>query len=1565
LGFFPERIRKMKKTLALALLLLLALCLVFTACGDDEEIVSIKIDAASIATEYAYGSTPDLSGLKVTVTYKDDHTETVGFDKLTVSTLDTTKVGEQTLTVQYEGFEDKITVKVSSPVITEIKIVAASVADKVKLGSTLDLTNLKVEAKYSDGTTKPVPGADITVTQPDTSAIGNATLTVKYGAFTATKTVQVFGVTSMTVNAGSVKNEIYVGETLDISDVEVIVRYSDGTDAVVGAEFLTIVNIDSATAGTKKLKITYEGFTHEYSVTVVAATEIAVNAGTYAGKVFIGGTHDTANLTALVSFSNGQKKTFSANQLNITPISTDTVGAKTLRVAYLNVYQDVVVEVVGVKSITPVQSSFKSEIIIGETFVSSGLQFAVVYTDDTTAVLGVDDVTLTGTVSSAAAGNQTLTATYLDGTATVAVKVCGPKGIDVIGLPTHVVAGEELDLTNMTVYLVYSDANETKVPVTEGVEHNKAQLNFNEEGDKTFIVKYGSYTKEIIIGTNPPVLERIEITVFGGKVGVGQTYDASNITVDAHYGNNTTRTLAASEYTVVAPSTAAAGNATLTVKLVSDATKTDTKTVSVLAITDARVAGIPDVIDFGEELDTSKVKLIVTYGEGELSAVLTVADGVTVTGYDKTVKGAQTVTVAYQHLANAITLTVTSRAVTAIDIITSLDVVRQGYGFTLPEIEVMITYSNGDTETGLAGVFGIVPSSVDNGDGSYTITVSYEGFTKSSTVTPSRVLTVKSVTALNGTIPTTLMAGTPLPYEDIRLTVIYTDGENDYVYLVDLSDPNVLFGVISMDPLTGNVSYKEFDYNTPGFKSFTIVFAPTEIKLDEITGIPSFKWSAVVTINVIGIKEITVVDGTVNKVVTVGQELDTGNLEVKVEYTDGTYTYVDTTNLDLHVSELDTATKGSKNLVITFNGFSINYPIEVREVTSGNTGLIMGASLPSSITARESYKKNFRDFEKTELPYYVGTDNPYIFRLVLLVLDDDNNIVDTTSYTSVSKVYIKDGKNWAEVGADYVTIDENKNSFHFTAKAEGKTFKIETAPAQAPQYKKEHVVEVVEGYNVTDPKELNLITNYGIDVDGYDMSLVKKDSLTLVNEFLAEHGIKRPTEIVDGKEVVKQIKGIILHDNMRIKEKDIPSRFIYTEGGEAKRGLFDWVSIYNHVYDENHKEFSMYGNYYSVYTYELPTVVKNGVANNSDAFSNSEVFRFRVNPDKHKDVVDGKIKTNELKTNVIGMAFRDNDPNSNDQAASERHMLGLTCFKVASGVYNFTQTNIEAYTISMNAEYDNLTVNLNKVKFYNAWQGHIFLYATNHIAEMLQKLDEKPGGYYYNTTVDIKDSTLAKCGGPVILAQNAYEDRACNKGNSDIGVPESGAHVTADMESDIYSYVTGQEAWFVALGQTSMAGQVLALSRLFEMYSNDAASLTSQNMIHGVDTFNLVYAVMGVGTAGFGMPGSYNGSFKRVDENGDTVMTGLDMDDAQVSGWRNTLMQAIGAADGAKAPIFKSSVGGLCWSDMAGLYGMGLPSKENVPGTDCFGGKYLTIYMLGLGIMVEYYNPTNPDVAEQ
>ena len=1800
---------KMKRKILLAIIMVftLALCFSLVSCGEDSEAVkSIEYVKDSTATEYTVGATPDFSGLKVKVTYEDDHTETIGADKLDIGTIDTSTAGEKTLTVKYGDFsvELKITVKAPPATVTGIQIVAGSADTSVKLGAVYNTSNIQVEAIYSDGTKKLLDNDDLQITAPVTSAVGESTLKVKYQSFEASLTVTVTGVTGMQVVANSIANEIYVGDALDTSSLTVIVTYSSGEKKTVEREHLIIGNVDTSTVGDKSLAIVYDGFTYQYTVKVYGPSEITLNTAGVKTKVFVGETLNLSGLSALVKFSNNTSKTVPFSELNITSVSTAAPGEQTVKVSYDGlVTADLPITVVGVKNMTI--SGVDKDILVGQTLDTSALTLSVTYTDNTTAV--VNDGFSVGSFDSTSKGTKKLTVTYLDGSAeysvtvhgisslsvkgveskvnvgeahnlsgltaelvyengekvsvaanelsianvdvntvgtqtfkveytdehegkftytldvtvvgvteiaitggyaqyvkagaaiatadvkikvtysdgtvkntvtptsvsadnstgvitatytergitknaTANVTVCNPVGIKVSGVPTYISATNDINevkaaLANMKVYLYYTaESGLTDDLLSEGYETNVDSLDFSSEEEgysQTLEVTYQDYDKEeIIISTSEPVLEDIRIDGFNRLLAINKDYNYSSVIVKAIYANGREDNIAFAELTIGEVDSTVAGEQTITVSysgkeesftvkvlpvasivyvdgivdkininedldvsavtvkvIYSDGTedkleetvttsvttsfdktkggdqtvtltylgKSDTTLVHVKAVSSATVkegtfdayikdgaavdtsrvtltvtytdgtvkesaiptsvtannatgvitatytengetvtataavkilplhsitaSGLDETVEIGADLDVSNLKLTLTYTDGIDTVTDIISAGMEViSGFNKNTYGNQTLTVTYEGKTCEVKIHV--RAITEIEIIegTYKDHIREGYRLDTSSIEVKVTYSDGTTDTGAVSKFGASINAVqDSSTKAETVTVSIVSGqnTLTDTVTVSKIVEIYSVDALNGTIPAVMFEGDKLPLDKIALTVTYKTGEehvrdeNDepmydsehnpimrdilVSYLVFIDDPRLT--VIGSGDNDDNEENDDYDaengtWKTTGEKMLTLIFDKDTTVTDPDSSIVSYKWFAVARIFIRGVSSIELVEGSMPTTVFQNEDLNSkvATAQFMITYSDGSYTYVNTSYdlLKLVIPENATANVGEVVIKVSYrNSAEFEIPVNVVGDSSLNSAMIFGVELPSAITARDSYKKNFKNQDNL---YVVGDDNPFIFRLVLLALDPETRKpVSNQSYESVSSVYLLNESLEVvgeAVGSDMVIINDAKgnNSFDFTDAAIGKTFKIVTAPKDADNKTKELLVKVVDGYNIYDAKELNYITNFEEDLDGGDYAFYKDENgneygqLTAVKNFLASKGME-----------YKNINSAVLHGNINVTEKDLPPEYFFTyeKNGVEKKGLLDYFSVYNRNFNNaNGESFTLYGNYYSVYSYNLPCVVEKGYANNTDDFSNSQLFHFRGR--NSNAMTNPETKHKIFTADVVDTGFRDNDPNSNDQSASARHMLGLAGLKFRKCVGTVRNVNVEAFYISLFADWDNLDLNIIDSNIYNAWQGHLFIFNENDMGAS----DTMPVDYYQNIKVNIENSLMAKCGGPVILSQqrDGYDPLNTDP-TKNLHNIYSGADVTVDDKSVLYSYVTGQEAWFVAVGATAQAANIMMLDASLSEASDGKATFTSTEKIQGVSTMNLVMVSMNSGFSADGLYTTINDSF--------------------------------------------------------------------------------------------------------
>lgn len=694
-------------------------------------------------------------------------------------------------------------------------------------------------------------------------------------------------------------------------------------------------------------------------------------------------------------------------------------------------------------------------------------------------------------------------------------------------------------------------------------------------------------------------------------------------------------------------------------------------------------------------------------------------------------------------------------------------------------------------------------------------------------------------------------------------------------------------------------------------------------------------------------ESIEIKAGTLKTEYNLNDTPDFSGVKVTVKYNDGSTEEVGADKLTF--GTIDTATAGAKKLTVTFDKITVTVDVTVKGDTidkDDSTYIITGALLPSSITSIDSAIQTFRN--QTKQYYAVGDDNPYVLTLTLTVYDKATltPITNVTSYTSASKVYLVEGTTETELTGDnltaYVAIDETKNSFDFTDAAVGKVFRIETRPAKdfnesaIEKVTRSHTVQVVDGYNIYNAKELNLIFN---DTDA-DLNGVKQ--VDVVSAFLAQNGIARPDH---------ELAGVVLHGDIVLQREDVPAAyFIPADAGSAAGYLYDGLMVYRHMVTKAVPTFTIHGNYYTIDSKNLPRVPLIDEVYNKDGISNSALFMFSVDP-LLTDTRNGDgyptqagVDVNAYQaydhtaytTNINNLSIRDNEPRSNmsNQEILDASKCGLLGIKTRFHVVNLNNIRVEAFMLSLLTDYDHQTVNINQSIFNNAWQNHIFASSKNILWERNGAADEAAANHV-NPTINIIDSQVTQCGGPIIISQTNTEQNA-SKTSANI--------INIDDKSVVNTYISTGDAWFAAypLAQT-YANKIVAMNPIIAAASNNTAGFVNNTMTEGKDILNIVMIDMIAGNDLTPNPAVDLNSILSV--NGNAVLNQKDMNPTAAYMIQQT---------GGQLPVLVTSDGGVF-----GINPEAADPSQMVVGTltpECFSGQYITLYYLGMAITFEYFH---------
>lgn len=157
----------------------------------------IFVDASTVKTVYGIGEHLYTDGLIVNGDYGDGDLRPLPLSELDFSGFDSSKKGTCTVTVRYRTSASTFTTSFEVEIVDPSEVTALTVVSRPNtvgypLGSKLDLTGLRVEATYADGSKRGISVEDLKVSGFDSSRPGKQTITISYEGSSATFQVDVW-----------------------------------------------------------------------------------------------------------------------------------------------------------------------------------------------------------------------------------------------------------------------------------------------------------------------------------------------------------------------------------------------------------------------------------------------------------------------------------------------------------------------------------------------------------------------------------------------------------------------------------------------------------------------------------------------------------------------------------------------------------------------------------------------------------------------------------------------------------------------------------------------------------------------------------------------------------------------------------------------------------------------------------------------------------------------------------------------------------------------------------------------------------------------------------------------------------------------------------------------------------------------------------------------------------------------------------------------------------------------------------------------------------------------------
>ena len=696
-----------------------------------------------------YDEELDLSSMVVKAYYSDKTSKTI--TDYTVSGYDSTKVGKQTVTVHYLDMTDTFDVTVAEGELSSIEIASNPSKTTYFTGEQLDTSGLSVKLNYANNSSKTITdGFD--VSGFDNQTVGTNTLTVSYGGKTTTFTVTI------------VSSELtsYVNDDFE--------SYDD-SQITIKSQTLTEQNQDlgpfKLTLGTNKQKL--DSYPHFAILTDNGNKSLEIATGGSANpergpKITLGDSvtlPEFANIPAnkyLVFDFDAlyQNDTSNVQLCGVTDSYLSTAFNKLTYDQYLSVNKNANIPV--------------GEWVNIHLAVNNKKDLFLTISDKSGNVLNSRKVTTSGDKFEKFVFYGGVGKIQLDN-----LKIYEDKISSMTLTPptkTSYALGEELNLDGMVAKLNYSDKSVgTTAYTVSGYDKTKV-------GMQTVTVSYGDYSANFDVTVNgissikvtPPTkttyLEGQDLNT-DGMVVTAVTTDNQRITVPDGYsvrGFNKTKL----------------GKQTITVTYQGLSTEFEVNVISVKSIELTKPTKLE--YKYGESLDTSGMSVKAIYDDNQSEVI---KSGYSVTGYDKTKSGTQTITVTYRNQTATFDVTVAEPQITKIEITTPPTTTEYYVGQDLKTdgMVVTVTFEDESTQTTTAYTLsGYDKKTV----GTQTVTVRYKGFSDTFDVT---VKEAEAVSISGVTVEDKTYDGKPIEYSGTPTSDNYS---GDYEYIWETADGTVL-----------------------------------------------------------------------------------------------------------------------------------------------------------------------------------------------------------------------------------------------------------------------------------------------------------------------------------------------------------------------------------------------------------------------------------------------------------------------------------------------------------------------------------------------------------------------------------------------------------------------------------------------------------------------------------------------------------------------------------------------------------------------------------------------------
>ena len=288
--------------------------------------IGIEVSTPPSKLEYIEGEPLDLSGIEVKEVYNNG-------DKITITDYSVSgfsgEIGDQTITIMYNGFTTSFVVNVRAKSLTSIAVTSAPLKTEYVQGQPFDSTGMVVTATYDNGTTEAV--TDYTV-GPMPTEVGIQRVEISYGGKTTYVVVKIVEKVLLSISIESLPDKTIYAEDEDFNANGLVVCANYNDDSSVPIDDYSLTGIDTSTVGEKEATVFYNGKTATFNYTVIAKVLEYISVSEPAKTIYVEGEEfDPTGMTVTAYYNNG--KHYEVEDYTVTGYS-GTPGTNVITVTY-------------------------------------------------------------------------------------------------------------------------------------------------------------------------------------------------------------------------------------------------------------------------------------------------------------------------------------------------------------------------------------------------------------------------------------------------------------------------------------------------------------------------------------------------------------------------------------------------------------------------------------------------------------------------------------------------------------------------------------------------------------------------------------------------------------------------------------------------------------------------------------------------------------------------------------------------------------------------------------------------------------------------------------------------------------------------------------------------------------------------------------------------------------------------------------------------------------------------------------------------------------------------------